>query len=132
MTRSFAEKSKLACWKAFLEADSDCVDLPLPSTLAAIEKLVCLLYLPGTQISSVNELRWFLFQRKEAKSERLPPTKAALKQAILRAHYQAMVWKNDIIPNQRLPSPAGFGWILEKGNSSKAYHRKSDQNNIKL
>ena len=60
------------------------------------------------------------------------PTKAALKQAILRAHYQAMVWKNDIIPNPRLPSPAGFGWILEKGNSSKAYHRKRDQNDIKL
>ena len=26
VTGSFAGKSKLACWKAFLEADSDCVD----------------------------------------------------------------------------------------------------------
>ena len=127
VTGSIAGKSKLACWKAFLEADSDCVDAladlggasqPLPSTLAAIEKLVCLLYLPGTQISSVNELRWFLFRRKQTKSERLPPTKTALTQTILRAYYQAMVWKNDIIPNPRLPSPAGFGWTLEKGNSS--------------
>ena len=63
VTRSFAGKSKLACWKAFLEGDSGCVDALadlggaaqlLPPTLAAIEKLVCLLYLPGTQISSVN------------------------------------------------------------------------------
>ena len=95
MTGSFAGKSKLACWKAFLEADSDCVNAladlggtsqHLLSTLAAIEKLVGLLYLPGTQISSVNQLRWFLFRRKQAKSERLPLSKAALKQAILRAH----------------------------------------------
>ena len=113
---SFAWKGKLACWKAFLEADSVCVDAledlggtsqPLPSTLAAIEKLVCLLYFPGTLISSVKEHRWFLFRRKQAESERLPPNKAALKQAILRAHHQAMVndiiprrtKKNDIIPN---------------------------------
>ena len=26
VTGSFSGKSKLACWKAFLEADSDCVD----------------------------------------------------------------------------------------------------------
>ena len=69
---SFAGKGKLACWKAFLEADSVCTDAladlgeSLPSTLAAIEKLVCLLYFPGTQISSVKEHRWFLFRRKQA------------------------------------------------------------------
>ena len=97
---SFAGKGKLASWKAFLEVDSVCVDTladlggtsqPLPSTLAAIEKLVCLLYFPGTHTSSVKGHRWFLFRRKQVESERLPPTKAALKQAILRAHYQAMV-----------------------------------------
>ena len=63
VTGSFAGKGKLACWKAFLEADSVCVDAladlggtsqPLPSTLAAIEKLVCLLYFPGAQISSAK------------------------------------------------------------------------------
>ena len=73
-----------------------------------------------------------LSQDSSSRFEGERPTKAALIQAILRAHYQAMVWKNDIIPNPRLPSPTGFGWTLEKGNSSKAYHRESDQNNIKL
>ena len=91
VTGSFAGKGKLACWKAFLEADSVCVDAladlggtsqPLPSTLAATEKVVCLLYFPGTQISSAKEHRWFLFRRKQAESERLSPTMAALKQAI--------------------------------------------------
>ena len=75
MTGSFAGKGKLACCKAFLDAYSVCVDAladlggtsqPLPSTLAARKKLVCLLYFPGTQISSVKEHRWFLFPRKQA------------------------------------------------------------------
>ena len=70
--------------------------------------------------------------KEKTKSERLSPTKAALTQTISSAHYQAMVWKNDIISNPRLPSPAGFGWTIEKGNSSKGYHRESDQNDIKL
>ena len=85
MTGSFGGKGKLACWKAFLEADSVCTEAladlggtsqPLPSTLAAIKKLVCLRYFPRTQISSVKEHRWFLFRSKQAESERLPPTKA--------------------------------------------------------
>ena len=57
VTGSFAGKGKLACWKAFLEAGSVCVD--------------ALADLGGTS--------------------QPPPTKATLKQAILRAHYQAMV-----------------------------------------
>ena len=55
VTGSFAGKGKLACWKAFLEADEECVTelaglgstpQPTPETFAAIEKLVCHLYLP--------------------------------------------------------------------------------------
>ena len=58
MAGSFAGKGKLACSKAFLEADSMCVDAlahlggtlqPLPLSLAVIEKLVPLLYFPGTR-----------------------------------------------------------------------------------
>jgi len=33
-------------------------------------------------------MRWLFFKQKQALSEKLPPTKAALKQAILRAHDQ--------------------------------------------
>ena len=82
--------------------------------------------------SVTNRILTSLLQDSSSCFEGERPTKAALTQAILRAHYQAMVWKNDIIPNPRLPSPAGFGWTLEKGDSPKAYHRESDQNNIKL
>ena len=43
-----------------------------------------------------------------------PPTQAALHQAVLRAHYQLLVWNKDIVPNPVLPSPEGFGWKWEE------------------
>ena len=46
--------------------------------------------------------------KKNAQLERLPPTQAALKEAILHAHYQGMVWNSDKVPNPELPSPQPF------------------------
>ena len=92
------------CWKAFLEADVECVTaladlsstiLPTTGMFYAIEKLVCQLYLPKTKISSLKDLRRLPFRRKQAESERLPPPQAALREAFKRAHYQAMIWAND-------------------------------------
>ena len=81
----------------------------------AIEKLVCQLYLHKDEDSSLKDLRWLLFQRKQAESERLPPTQAALREAIKRVHYQAMIWANDKFPNPDLPSPENYGWKNDKG-----------------
>lgn len=58
----------------------------------------------------VKELRWWLFRKKLAQSERLPPTSAALNKAILPAHYQAMVWNNDRVASPHLLSPQSYGW----------------------
>ena len=58
----------------------------------------------------MNELRWSLFKKKLAQSESLPPTHGALREAILRAHYQTMVWNNDKVPNPNIPSPENYGW----------------------
>ena len=124
VTGNFAFKGKLECWKVFLQADEDCVTaladlgstiLPTAGMFYAIEKLVCQLYLPKTKISSLKDLRWLLFRRKQAESERLPPTQAALREAIKRAHYQAMIWTNDKVPNPDLPSPENYGWKKDKG-----------------
>ena len=41
-----------------------------------------------------------------------PLTRSALQQAILRAHYQAMIWENDgiaIIAMPEIPLPEGYG-----------------------
>ena len=124
ITGSFAFKGKLGCWKAFLEADEDSVTAlanlgttvqPTSSTIAAIEKLVCQLYQPKTHISRVKDMRWFLFRKKQAQSEKLPPTQAALKEAILRAHYQTMVWNNGKVLNPELPSTETYGLTMDKG-----------------
>ena len=122
-TGCFAGKGKSSCWRAFMEADREIINalsglggasaIPSDDIMASIEKFVCQLYLPKTEMCSVKELRWWLFRKKQAQSERLPPTQAALKQAILRAHYQLLVWNNDVVANPSLPSPENFGWTLE-------------------
>ena len=57
--------------------------------------------------------RWFLLREKQAQSDKLPPTQAALHQAILRGHFQFVVWDKDTEPNPVLPSPSDYGWAME-------------------
>ena len=66
-TGCFSGKGKATCWKAFMEADDEITDclsqlgitasIPSDDTMALIEKLVCQLYLPKTEMSSVSEVR---------------------------------------------------------------------------
>ena len=57
--------------------------------------------------------RWFLFREKQAQFDKLPPTQAALHQAILHGHFQLVVWDKDTEPNPVLPSPSDYGWAME-------------------
>ena len=75
----------------FLKAFKDC-DIGIKQVFADLGKqailedlivrhlkhYVCLLYQSDTTLVTVNELRWWIFQRKQVEAERLPPTKAAL------------------------------------------------------
>ena len=79
-----------------------------------VEKLVCQLFFSNKDICPLRALRWRLFTKKLSKSQQLPPTQAALHQAVFRAHYQLLVWNNDIVLNPVLPSPEGFGWKWEE------------------
>ena len=109
-TGSFSGKGKLACWKVFNRADEDVItalanlgttEHPDEDTIKGVEKFVCHLYQPNTSICKVNELRWSLFKNKQAKSERLPPTHGALREAILRAHYYPITRKLYMVERQR-------------------------------
>ena len=124
-TGRFAGKGKLTCWKTFMAADDEVkhafarlgTDLePTEDMKNKLEQYVCLLYEPGTVLTSVAELRWKLFCKKQAEGERLPPTRGALLQMILRAHYQAMIWEADIIAMPELPSPSDYGWKIDGGS----------------
>ncbi|KAK3740142.1 hypothetical protein QZH41_020119 [Actinostola sp. cb2023] len=118
-TGSFSGKGKLAFWKVFNNVEETIISeleklgttvTPTAETIASIETFVCQLYLPMTTFTKVKELRWWLFKKKQAQSERLPPTQAALHEAILRAHYQLIVCNHDRAPNPELPPPESYGW----------------------
>lgn len=89
-----------------------------PSTddMDGLEEIVCLLFAPKINIKDIGELRWHLFRKNQAEAEKLPPTKAALNQHILRAHYQAMVWLFADTANPNLPPPTNYGWNEEGGD----------------
>ena len=67
----------------------------LENILTEIEKYVFKLYDVKTHVRTLEELRWLFFIRKQAHSEELPPAKATLYQAVLRAHFQLIVWNNN-------------------------------------
>ena len=83
-----------------------------------LKHYVYLLNQSDTTLVIVKELRWWMFRREQAAAERLPPTKAALIQAIKRAHFQRIVWYNDTVAYLNIPSPPEYGWREEAGGVS--------------
>ena len=121
-TRSFSAKEtdlleRIWSWaigsilRSLANLDKD--EKPDKETLDGIEQFVCQLYQPKATIKTVKELRWSLFKKRQAESDKLPPAEAALHQAILRGRYQLIVWNNDCVPNPVLPSTRGYHWIME-------------------
>ncbi len=122
-TGRFSGKSKTTCFKTFISSSDDIKDafctigktiLPTEDTHAKLEEFVCQLYASGTLLRDVASLRWRLFCKNQAEGEKLPPTKGALHQATLRAHYQAMIWEADTVPMPNLPDPTDYGWTVNE------------------
>ena len=55
-----------------------------------------------------------MFIKNQTESDRLPPTQGALYEAILRAHYQIIVWNNDKVCCPSLPQERGKSENPEK------------------
>ena len=68
---------------------------------------------PST-ISNLVELRWYMFSRHQYESDKLPPTKMALDQGVLWAHYTALTWKSAHISSPILSYPKYYGWTLNE------------------
>ena len=119
VTGKFAGRSKEKCFKKFLEADDEILralanlgateNLPGEEDLRNLERFVCFLY-DSTKIDQVKNLRWYLYSRKQAQGENLPPTMGALLEHFKRAHYTAMVYMRNLISVQDLPLPENYGW----------------------
>ena len=60
---------------------------------------------PG--ILTLAELRWRMFSKKQADSEKLPATLATLEEKLNGAHYISLQWKSSLISNPSLPDPSG-------------------------
>jgi len=122
VTGRFAGKGKLTCWQALSRCSMEVVSAFAAlgtseklevDTERAIETFVCQLYEPGSTVVDVGDLRWKLFTKKQLEAQKLPPTRGALHEAIARAHYQAMVWRQDNIPHPQLPPATTYGWKEE-------------------
>lgn len=121
-TGHFAGKGKPTCWKALRKSTDNVLeafvqlgttDAVSPEVEIALERYVCQLYLPGTELCDISQLRWRMFKKSFAEAEKLPPTKGALAQHTKRAHYQAMVWNHDGIAKPDIPQPSQLGWTVE-------------------
>jgi len=83
----------------------------LISTLASF---VCAAYCPkGLHIQSIPAMRWHLFCKHMAESDKLPPTIGTLKQHILRVHIQARVWGQASIAQQEFLDPLQNGFYKD-------------------
>ena len=56
-----------------------------------------------------------MFCQKKTRNDGLPPTSDSIRLHIMRANYQAMVWKRSLEELQDLPPPTGNGCELEDG-----------------
>ena len=109
---SFAGKGKHAFWKAFQDSSEGILTVLInlwttnqlqDDTAASLEQFICTVYQPQTQIVLLKKLRWWLFKKKQAESERLPPSPDALRQANLRAHHLTIIWNLDTVPQPVIP-----------------------------
>lgn len=76
-----------------------------------LASFVCLAYCPkGVHITNIPELRWHLFCKHLAESNKLPPTTGALDQHIERVRVQSQVWSQSTIMWQQLFNPLLHGY----------------------
>lgn len=62
--------------------------------------------------TDINKARYNLFRLGKHSEEQLPPTKDSLGKHLMRANYQAAVWRRSLEQLQELPGPVGNGWLL--------------------
>ncbi len=79
-----------------------------------VEKFTCHLYSTTTSTPEVNT-RYQLFCAKqgEVESSQLPPCRDCLHMHVLRANYQASIWRRSLQTYPDIPNPVGFGWTTD-------------------
>ena len=116
-TGRFSGFSKISFWEIFLDLPNNVLDefsslggstLLSDSALNTLEQFVLWLYCKNkvpSGIKNLSDLRWKMFSKQQADSQRLPPTSDTFRQKVLRSHYTVIVWKQSHVPSQALPNP---------------------------
>eukprot|EP00795_Rhopilema_esculentum_P004100 gene4100-20281_t len=94
----------------FSNLDNDNTSILSAHLLSKLEEFVFALY--GKRLQNFELLRYQLYCSKGGKvePEALPPCKSTLALHVIRANYQAWVWKRAILQLPDVPSPDGHGW----------------------
>ena len=118
-TGKFYGFSKLLCWKTFnfsspevytaLQSLGNTLHTDTINNLVIFVLNLCYKNRPKISINDLGGLRWYLFTKYQYESSKLPPTKKAFEQMVLRAHYSSLQWKSSHIPSPQLPNPNDFG-----------------------
>ena len=119
-TGRFSGLGKIKWFKLFLSSDTDTIntfqklldnDTISEGMISTLASFVCKAYLPkGIKITDIPELRWHLFCKKMAESEKLPPTLGSLVQHIHRVHVQSRTWGQASHAMQVTLDPIGHGY----------------------
>ena len=104
-----------ASWRSSTLLVSLETSLPSLEMLEWLERFVVSCYRGKSTITSLTDLRWYLFSRYQREAENLPPTFAALKYKIFRAHFITMVLRRASVPLQMLPPAINYGWENSEG-----------------
>ena len=125
----FAKVGKIKWFHKFLQASDDVMKAFLAlsenhaisdEVVSSLAEFVCAVYCPkGVNITNIADLRWHLFCRNMAESDRLPPTFEALRQHILRAHVQARVWGQCHMSKQVFVDPLQNGFLKTSDGTIK-------------
>ena len=87
----YAKKQLTKSFKHFMNFVRTMKSVTRPSMLLNLLFAVHIVHC-GVEIGNIPELRWYLFCKHRAESDRLPPTLGSLEQHILRAHLRAQIW----------------------------------------
>jgi hypothetical protein len=78
-----------------------------------VEEFVCQVFSPNTFETSINEVRYRLFQKGTNDRQKLPPTQSCLIQHTKCAHYHSQVWYSADNPTHDYASPIDNGWYKD-------------------
>ena len=88
-----------------------------PQLFEKVQQFTCRMYVAASSTTEVNDLRYQLFcaKRGEIESNLLPPCRDCLFMHLLRANYQAAIWKCCLHAHPTVPDPTKCRWIDDDG-----------------